>query len=307
MTEEVKQDETEGFVVTSSDMPEEPPVPQEDQTLDESANSEADDTEGKEPESEDKGDESEGKEQDDSGKDSTADQGKDKKSNRVQKRIDKVVREREQERREKEALQRELEELKGNQKKTEAAKEPVESDFDTYDEYLDALDAYDKQEDSSKGDDKSDKEATQDDTEANSELNDSQKTAMAVLVEAVESADKPDDFESVAFNPEVPVTGEMLEALAECDKPAEVLYHLGQNKDLATEIAAGTPAQQMREIAKLDMSIESKPPKPTKTTKAPDPISPVGGSDAQPKAVSDMSFAEYEAHMNKKERESKSW
>lgn len=309
MTEEVKQDETAGFVVTSSDTPEASPEPQEAQQQEEQANSEAADTEGKWPEAKAEGKETEGKEQDDPGTDTAADHDKGKKPNRVQKRIDQVVREREDERRKNEALQREIDELKkGKQQKPEAKqdKEPVESDFETYDDYLDALDAYDKQQsEESKPEQKADKADTQD--EPQSELSDNQKTAMAVIKEAVDSADKPEDFEAVALNPEVPITGDMLEALAECEDPTKVMYHLGKNKDLAADIAAGSPAQQARAIAKLDLTVDSKPPKPTKTTQAPDPISPVGGSDAQQKDVSEMSFAEYEEAMNKKERSRKSW
>ena len=88
----------------------------------------------------------------------------------------------------------------------------------------------------------------------------------------------------------------MLEALSECDDPAKVMYHLGQNKDLAAQIAGKTPAQQMREIAKLDLTITSKPKKPTKITNAPDAITPVSGTDSQKKAESEMSFAEFEAN-----------
>ena len=297
MSTSENQDETVGFVTTSSDMPEVQTEPQEEQQQEEQANSDADATVGDE-EQDPKGEAEEPKaeKQDDSGKDTAADHDKGKKSNRVQKRIDQVVREREQERREKEALQRRIDELENGK---QSSKEPVEDDFATYDEYLDALDAYDNEQ--SKAEPKQDKQ------EQSSELTDSQKTAMAVIQESVASADKPEDFEAVALNPEVPVTGEMLEALAECEDPAKVMYHLGQNIDLAADIASGSPAQQMRAIAKLDLTVTSKPPKPTKTTNAPDPISPVGGSDAQEKAPAEMSFAEYEAHMNKKERSRQSW
>lgn len=305
MSVENNQDETQGFVTTSSDMPEVQTEPQEEQQQEEQANSEADATVGDE-EQDPKGEAEEPKaeERDDSGKDTAADHDKGKKPNRVQKRIDQVVREREQERREKEALQRRIDELESGKQSDKSEKEPVEDDFETYDEYLDALDAYDNKQ--PKAEEKK-TEPKQDEQEQASELTDSQKTAMAVIKESVDSADKPEDFEAVALNPEVPVTGEMLEALAECEDPAKVMYHLGQNKDLATDIASGSPAQQMRAIAKLDLTVTSKPPKPTKTTNAPDPINPVGGSDAQEKAPSEMTFAEYEAHMNKKEHKRQSW
>ena len=301
MTVEVTQDETAGFVTTSNDLPEVQPESQEEQTPTEEATPEVDATveEGKEADKEDG----------DLGDNTTADTDKSKKTNGVQKRIDKVVRERKEERRKSEALQRELDELKkGKQQKPEEqaeVKEPVESDFDTYDEYLDALDKFDKQPDQ-KVEKETDTDKKDTDSQADEELTDSQKTALAITQERVASAEKPEDFEAVALNPELPVTGEMLEALAECDNPAKVMYHLGQNKDLAADIAGQSPAQQMRAIAKLDLTVTSKPPKPTKTTNAPDPISPVGGSDAQEKSPEDMSFAEYEAYMNKKEQKRKS-
>jgi len=305
MSVENNQDETAGFVTTSSDMPEVQTEPQEEQQKEEQASSESDATVGDE-EQDPKGEAEEPKaeEQDDSGKDTAADHEKGKKPNRVQKRIDQVVREREQERREKEALQRRIDELESGKQSDKSEKEPVEDDFETYDEYLDALDAYDNKQ--TKGEEKK-AEPKQDEQEQPSELTDSQKTAMAVIKESVESADKPEDFEAVALNPEVPVTGEMLEALAECEDPVKVMYHLGQNKDLAADIASGSPAQQMRAIAKLDLTVTSKPPKPTKTTNAPEPISPVGGSDAQQKSPAEMSQSEYEAWANKQERKRNSW
>jgi hypothetical protein len=305
MTDEVKQDETQGFVVTSSDMPEVQPESQEEQKPTEEANPEVDATaeEGKETDNE---------ANDKSGDDAAAEHDKAKKSNGVQKRIDKVVREREEERRKNEALQREIDELKkGKEKDDKSAqlKEPVESDFETYDEYLDALDKFESEQDISKSDDKpKDEKPTENkDEDAPNEMTESQKTALAIIKEHVESADKPEDFEAVALNPDIPITGDMLEALAECDDPTKVMYHLGQNKDLATKIAEGSPAQQMREIAKLDLTVDSKPPKPTKTTQAPDPIKPVKGSDAQPKNPADMSQSEYEAWANERERKRKSW
>jgi hypothetical protein len=300
MTEEVTQDETAGFVTTSNDLPEVQPESQEEQTPTEEATPEVDATveEGKEAD----------KETDEPGTDTAADTDKAKKPNGVQKRIDQVVREREDEKRKNESLEARIKELEGKQQKPEEqaeVKEPVESDFDTYDEYLDALDKFDKQPDQ-KVEKEADTGKEDKQTQADEELTDSQKTALAITQERVASAEKPEDFEAVALNPDLPVTGEMLEALAECDDPAKVMYHLGQNKDLATDIAGQSPAQQMRAIAKLDLTVKSKPPKPTKTTNAPEPISPVGGSDAQEKSVSDMSFAEYEAHMNKKEQKRKS-
>ena len=287
MSTETDQDETSGFVVESSDMPEVETAPQEE-TEEEQANSEAVESEG-----DDNSDD--GKESDSSAEDTSEEHAEEvKPANGVQKRINKVVKEREDAKRENEALQKRIKELEGNNSDQEV-KEPVESDFDTYDQYLDALDKYDSTAETKEPakDSENDK---QKDTGTDNTLTDSQRSAMEVIRETIGSAEnKPSDFEAIALNPEVPITGEMLEALAECDDPAKVMYHLGKNKDAAESIANKSPAQQMREIAKLDLTVKVSPPKPVKTTNAPDPISPVNGSEQQTKSDSEMSFAEFEA------------
>lgn len=292
---EVTQDETDGFVITSSDLPEVETEAQEEQAEEEPANSETDATEAD--------DESTSEEQDELGEDTAANTDKAEKQNGVNKRISKLVKQREEANRKAEALERENEELKKAQERKkdkgkDNTKEPVESDFETYDQYLDAVDAYENDQ-GKEAESKDDNTETKEEATSDSGLTDQQKTALAVLQENLENSEKPEDFESVAFAEDVHVTPEMIEALAEVKNPASILYHLGKNKDIAEDIAGKTPAQQMLAIARLETTVTSKPPKPTKTTKAPDPINPVKGSDAQQKPVSEMSFKEYEEHMNK--------
>jgi hypothetical protein len=300
----VEQDETSGFETSVNDYPVEAET--EAQEIDQ-GETQIDDSRGAEEEAE-----NEGKKADNSGENATAEddkaeqeeaeEPKPKKQNRVQKRIDDVVREREEAKRRAEAAEKRLAELedKKTDGKSDQASEPVESDYETYDDYLNAVDEFDQQQES-----KAKEEPEKSDKPNSDELTDAQRTAMALIKEKVDQdAEKYSDFADVALNPEVPITGEMLEALAECDDPTKVMYHLGQNKDLAAQIAEKSPAQQMREIAKLDLTAVVKPPKPTKTTQASDPISPVGGSSTQEKAMEDMSFSEYEAAMNAKEKNS---
>ena len=308
MSDQVTQDETSGFEVTISDLPE--ATPAQEETTDEQASSEVVDTE--EGKQEDDANQQDEKPNDEKAEDSTDDKSGDNataakpKQKGFQKRIDKLTRQREDEKRKSEALERELD---GYRKKPEqqAVKEPVESDFESYDEYLDALDSYDEQTVDVKKpvSDGKQEEDSKDKTEE-SPLTDSQLTAQAVLTEKLEGAELPDNFKEVALNPDVAITGDMMEALAECDDPGKVLFHLGNNKDLASDIAGQTPVQQMRAIARLDLSADIKPEKPVKTTNASEPISPVNGSDAQQKPVSEMSFKEHEEYMNKRERSQKS-
>lgn len=280
MSTEETFDETANFETTTSDLPivEENVEKSDDESINSESKTDENNAEGKEPTKSDDNTES-------------AKNDEPKKENGVQKRINKITREREEARRETERLRKENEELKkGNQK--EESKEPKESDFETYDEYLEAIEGFEKKES------KEPEKKSEDQNKEQSGLTDSQITAMAVIKESISSAEKPQDFDEVALAQDVEITGEMLEAIAECDDPAKVMYHLGKNKDLAYSISKGSPAQQMREIAKLDLNV--KPPKPKEVSKAPDVIEPVLGVDVHEKPISEMSYSEYEAHMNKK-------
>lgn len=289
--------ETDNFVVVNSDAPVAP--------VEESTQVEESDAKGSEGTSElETTDENEAEEDGTTGEGDASEQDKgeqqeaDKpKKSRAQKRIDKITREREDERRKSERLQRQVDELTKGDSKSEGA--PKESEYETYDDYLTALDKYDGENDD-KVDAKSEKPSESEDQSA---LTDSQLTAQAILREKIgDGIDKYENFEEVALSEDVAITAEMVEALAECDDPLKVMMHLGNNKDVAAGIAGKTPIQQAREIAKLDLTVKVTPPKPTKTTTAADPISPVHGSDSQQKAVGDMSFKEYEEHMNKAEQ-----
>lgn len=310
MTVEQNQDESLNFVCESEDAIEVEAPAQEVEVKEESANSETTNTEVSaseeaEANAEANNESTDKEESDISGDNTTADTNKPKKRDGYQKSIDRVTRQREDEKRKNEALEARIKELEGKEQSPAATnKEPVEDDFETYDQYLDALDAFDKQADKPVVTEET--VGKQDTDSSEDTLTESQRTALAITQERVSAANKPDDFEAVALNPELPVTGEMLEALSECDDPAKVMYHLGRNKELAAQIAGKTPAQQMREIAKLDLTITSKPNKPTKLTNAPDAISPVNGSDSQQRSDSELSFAEFEARDNARNQKRKS-
>lgn len=301
MSKETNQDETSNFVCESEDTievesPSQEVEANEEQASSETNNTEDEDNDDSEASAEDDNESTDKEEDDSSGDNTTADDSKPKKRDRYQKSIDRVTRQREDEKRKNESLEARIKELesKSEPKEKGETKEPVEDDFENYDKYLDALDKFDKQ----STDQASEKETAPDKKDNESkdedELTSSQKTALAITQERVASADKPDDFDAVALNPDVSITGDMLEALSECDDPVKVMYHLGQNKDLASDIASKTPSQQAVAIAKLDFTVTSKPKKPTKITSAPDVIEPVNGSDSQKKSHSEMSFSEFE-------------
>lgn len=291
-------DEASEIVVTLSDVPE--PQVQEESKPEELASSESGDTESAEdskPSEEAVNAETNGDDkstEQNLGDNTTADSkiGKPKKG--VNKRIGELVKQREDGKRENEGLKREIAELKGD-KKPETKSEPEEADFATHSEYLDALDAHELQEESTTSDKKEESTTSNSNETEKESLNDDQKTAMAVISEKVKDTENiPEDFEKVALADDVPITSKMLEAIAECEDPAKVLYHLGMNKDIAGEIAGASTIQQVKAIDNLDRTVNVKPPKPVKLTQVADTIDPVKGSDVQGKTQDEMSFSEYE-------------
>lgn len=84
------------------------------------------------------------------------------------------------------------------------------------------------------------------------------------------------DFESVALNPNLPVSPEMGSILMEMDRGADVLYQLGKTPDEAARIAQLPPLAAARELGKIEATLGQHKPKPS--SKAPPPIDPVGGT-----------------------------
>lgn len=102
-----------------------------------------------------------------------------------------------------------------------------------------------------------------------------------------------DDFEEVALSPEVPISEPMMNAILRSPKGADVAYHLGKNLDLAAQIAGLDPISAAIRIGEIAASITR--PTPKKTTGAPPPINPVGGSARTTKDPSQMTDAEFNA------------
>lgn len=125
-----------------------------------------------------------------------------------------------------------------------------------------------------------------------------QQRERAVIVEAwtaqvADAKARYADFEAVALSQEVPVTQTMGEIIATSDVGADVLYHLGQNRTLAAQIAKLSPVEAARAIGRIEASLAQ--PKPRTETNAPPPISPVRGSGGATRDPSRMNPAEYAA------------
>tara|TARA_R110000868_G_scaffold147948_2_gene369595 strand:+ start:1626 stop:2420 length:795 start_codon:yes stop_codon:yes gene_type:complete len=84
------------------------------------------------------------------------------------------------------------------------------------------------------------------------------------------------------------------EAIADSEKPAELLAYLAENPDEAGSLKGLTPAQLGRRIARIEAEI-AKPKDAPKPSSAPKPLEPVKGATETSKDPSSMSDAEFAA------------
>ena len=89
-----------------------------------------------------------------------------------------------------------------------------------------------------------------------------------------EARERYDDFEQVAYNPNLPVTDYMAQAIQASDIGPEVIYHLGSNPKEAHRIANLPPILQAKEIGKIEAKLAADPPT-KRTSTAPAPLAPV--------------------------------
>jgi len=124
---------------------------------------------------------------------------------------------------------------------------------------------------------------------------------------------KYDDFDQVAYNPQLRITPTMAQTIQQSDMGADVAYYLGTNPKDAERIAKLTPFLQAKEIGKIEAQITSSPPV-KKTSSAPAPFVPVasgGGSTSpsydttDPRSIKSMSTSEWIAA--ERARQEKKW
>jgi len=89
-----------------------------------------------------------------------------------------------------------------------------------------------------------------------------------------EARSKYEDFEQVAYNPKLPITNVMAEAIQSSDIGPELAYHLGINPKEADRISKLSPLAQAKEIGRIEAKLAADPPV-KRTSSAPAPISPV--------------------------------
>ena len=116
-----------------------------------------------------------------------------------------------------------------------------------------------------------------------------------------EARDRYEDFEQVAYNPNLPVTDVMAQAIQASDIGPEVIYYLGSNPKEASRISRLSPVLQAKEIGKIEVNLTTNPPV-KKTSTAPAPLAPVTATRSSsspkrdttdPRSVKEMSTSEW--------------
>jgi hypothetical protein len=115
-----------------------------------------------------------------------------------------------------------------------------------------------------------------------------------------QAREKYEDFEQVAYNPNLRITNVMAETIQASDIGPDVAYYLGANPKEADRISRLSPFLQAKEIGKIEAKLSDNPPA-KKTTSAPAPIAPVtartSGATAydttDPRSTKTMSVSEW--------------
>lgn len=120
---------------------------------------------------------------------------------------------------------------------------------------------------------------------------DREKIAKAWNAQIEKARDELDDFDEVTAESEAPITQAMSEAIIESEHGARIAYHLAKNPAEAERISKLPKSKQAAEIVKLEEKLAKPPQK--QTTKAPDPITPVGQKAEVHKDPAKMTQAQF--------------
>lgn len=203
-----------------------------------------------------------------------------KKPNKVQERINQLTREKHAERQKNAELEERLKALESKPAAEENTVKaaPKEDDFDSYADFEKAKEDHI----ASRAADVAYSRFTAEQSARDSSSQ--AKARQAELIAKKTSFDQNvdskrgnfEDFDEVALGHTFMDT-DLAEQIFEMDKGPEVAYHIGANLDVAEKIFGMTPVQRARELTKLEFSLKALAPK--KVSEAPEPITPIGGSD----------------------------
>jgi hypothetical protein len=159
------------------------------------------------------------------------------------------------------------------QRAPEAEPEPKQEDFTDYTAYLDARTEWKTR--------ATTQQIIQQERQkfATAQTTRAERAAASAYFAKVDTAKaKYDDFEDVAFADDVPITDPMTKAIMGAENGPEIQYYLGSHIEEARAISRQDPYSQVRAIGRLEAKLLT--PSPKKTTTAPKPVKPLGGTGA---------------------------
>lgn len=187
--------------------------------------------------------------------------------------------------------------------------EPKQEDFDDYDDYVDAKIDHKL---------KSNEPAESKQNEGGNQDQLSEYVVSKIGDVLADGKAKYEDFEGKVTNDDLQISSSVLEVAVEADDPAEVLYYLANNPDEAKRLSQITDidtlaqefevleetvagSQEVIETKADNVTPEPKQPR-QKTSRAPQPITPVSGKETAEKSLEEMPYEEYAAMRRKQER-----
>lgn len=189
-----------------------------------------------------------------------------------------------------ETLRKEVETLK----EASTPKEPVLDDFDTEDEFIEAKVKWKVGiERSAAKLEREEKKKEQKEKDLQDLETDRGKKIQTALKKG---SDKYDDFDEVISGVDIPTS--TLSVFESLDNPADVAYYLGENPDTADSLNKMDAARAGAELQRISTKL-----KPNKSTKAPDPITPLSSTGGNLKSLENMGMAEYNKARDKQDKE----
>lgn len=217
-----------------------------------------------------------------------AEEAKPKRQGGIEKRISELTAKRREAEQRAADAERRLAEVTAGKSSEADDKAPILDSFDSYDAYVDARAEWVARQ--------TFKAQQREAAEASSKSAAEQRQAVLrdeFAVKVADARERMPDFDAVAFNPNIPVTPAMQDAILESDMSADVAYFLGRNPDVAARLTSLSPMAVAREIGRIEAVILSQPVN-VKATSAPDPIKPVGQKPAPvQKSPDEMTEEEY--------------
>lgn len=193
------------------------------------------------------------------------------------------------------AYERERARADALEKTMQSSEMPKEADFESYEQYQAALSGFygmqnlDKRQiaEAARAQEQSKQRLTEIDAARRQELSQNWQEQVA------EAAPQYSDFKEVVMGESTPLSALMQEIVMDSDVGAHMAYQLAKNPNEARMIASLSPLEQARRMGAIEANLSR--PKASKTTKAPDPMSPVGGKGGGTADPAKMSVDDYRA------------